>query len=137
MFVRICFVFIITVAIVSLVQSCDLDSGKYVPIDEETDIARLDSMYTEILEMVGEAECSGSLDCRYVAFGDKPCGGPWSYLIYSVKTVDEDLLLMRVSQYNNFNEILNQEYGWASDCMVVPVPNVGCKDGHCVDLNSQ
>jgi hypothetical protein len=134
---RICFVFIFTIAIVSLIQSCDLDSGRYVPIEEETDIARLDSMRLEILEMIGEAECSNSLDCRYVAFGAKPCGGPWRYLIYSVVTVNENVLLARVAEYNNFNEILNQEYGWVSDCAIVPVPTVGCKDGHCVDLSTQ
>lgn len=129
---RICFVFIIVVSIVCLVQSCG-----YELIDEETDKARLDSMRYEILAMVGEANCSNSSNCRYVAFGDKPCGGPWSYLIYSITTVNERVLLMRVSEYNHFNEILNVEYGWDSDCSLVPVPTVGCRNGHCVDLSIQ
>ena len=38
--------------------------------------------------LIGDAACKSDADCRAIAFGDKPCGGPWSYKIYSVTSVD-------------------------------------------------
>jgi hypothetical protein len=130
---RIRFVLIFVVSIACLMQSCE----KYEAKDEESDIARLNSMRGEILEMAGGAKCFNSSNCRYISLGVKACGGPAGYLIYSVVTVNEIELLRRVEEYNRFNKILIEEYGWISDCMVVPAPVVGCKDGQCVNLNTQ
>lgn len=130
---RICFVLIFVISTASLMQSCE----KYEATYEESDIARLDGMRNEILRMVGGANCYNSSSCRCIAFGVKACGGPAGYLIYSAGTVNEVELLKRVGEYNRFNKSLIEEYGWISDCSVTPVPVVGCKDGHCVNLSAQ
>lgn len=104
--------------------------------DEEADRARLFRMRQEIEELIGEAICTESSECHSIAFGAKPCGGPWEYLIYSTSTVDTYTLQQRVEEYNSFNEILNQRYGWISDCSLPNRPTVGCRDGRCVDIGS-
>jgi hypothetical protein len=101
---------------------------------EESDRARLEEMHQDIVEFVGEPTCSGSEDCRFIAFGAKPCGGPWEYLIYSASTVDTLELQHMVETYNRFNDELNRRYGWVSECSVPPVPNLDCREGRCVDL---
>ena len=102
------------------------------PLDEAADIARMDKMEVEIDDLIGEPTCKDAKDCRVIAFGDKPCGGPWSYKIYSVSAVDTVELAGLVADYNKFNKTLNARYSWMSDCMVVMPPNVGCVDGFCV-----
>ncbi len=105
------------------------------PLDEAADRARLVKMETEIDDLIGEATCKDAKDCRSIAFGDKPCGGPWSYKIYSVSDLDSlqlaDLADL-VDAYNKFNGVLNERYGWMSDCMVVMPPNIDCVEGRCV-----
>src|SRR5690554_7117069 len=27
--------------------------------------------------------CNETYECRFIAFGNKPCGGPWEYLVYT------------------------------------------------------
>jgi hypothetical protein len=101
--------------------------------NEAVDRDRLLRMEQEILSFIGESSCSDSTECRYIAFGDKPCGGPWKYLIYSASEVDSVDLIRRVTAYNRFNKDLNHRYGWMSDCSVPIPPNLGCSDGLCVD----
>ena len=123
---RFAFLFVITTTLV-LCTGCGED-------DEADDIARLEKMEREIISFIGEASCDDSTDCRYIAFGAKPCGGPWRYLVYSVATLDTLELTFRVAAYNEFNAELNRRYGWMSDCSVPSRPTPGCRDGKCVDL---
>jgi hypothetical protein len=102
--------------------------------DEADDVAQLEKMGQEIIRFIGDAACDDSTDCRYIAFGAKPCGGPWKYLVYSVATLDTVELALRVAVYNEFNRELNLRYGWMSDCSVPGPPNPGCREGRCVDL---
>ena len=105
--------------------------------DEAANVVRLEAMKQEILDLVGVAACEGDADCRFIALGDKPCGGPWRYLVYSVTTVDTVTLATKVAAYNAFNRQLNEKYGWKSDCSVPAPPNVGCRQGRCADLGSR
>jgi hypothetical protein len=102
------------------------------PFDEAADRARLAKLETGIDDLIGEAVCKDGKDCRVIAFGAKPCGGPWSYKVFSASAVDTTALAGLVDDYNKFNRTLNDRYGWMSDCAVVMPPNVGCVEGRCV-----
>jgi len=127
---RILALFSILFAVCSLGAVCCEDSGEF---DEAADRARLDSMRNHIQGLVGSADCSESAHCRNIAFGAKPCGGPWEYLIYSVTAADADELDDLVSEYNAFEGKLNKRYGWISDCSTPGLPQPVCRDGRCVD----
>lgn len=99
--------------------------------DEAADVARLEAMEREIDDLIGDAACAGGADCRAVAFGAKPCGGPWTYKVFSVATVDTAELLRLVKTYNTYNARLNETWGWASDCAFVGEPDVDCVEGRC------
>ena len=73
---------LISISICCLFTVCDLHYA------EEVDRARLEGMRQDIIEFIGEPTCKDSTNCRSIAFGDKPCGGPWEYLIYSVVEFD-------------------------------------------------
>ena len=102
--------------------------------DEALEWACLERMGDEIRALRGDPLCSDSTECRFIAFGSKPCGGPWRYLIYSVSTVDTVELARRVAEYNEFEWVLNRRYARGSDCRIVSQPVLGCRDGRCVDL---
>jgi hypothetical protein len=104
-------------------------------MDEVADMAKLTQDEEEIRTLIGTPTCTCAGDARYIAFGTKPCGGPWLYLIYSTVDTDTLLLTRKVQAYNRFNARLNRKYGWTSDCSVPSPPVVGCQAGRCVDLS--
>lgn len=102
------------------------------PNDKEEDLRILARLEADIDLLIGEAACVGDDDCRALPFGEKPCGGPWSYKVFSISATDSVELAGMIDHYNEFNHILNERYGWMSDCMYVMPPAVDCYKGQCV-----
>jgi len=127
-----CFFILLAAAVLGCNGSNRLSGGAW---SETRDRAQLEAWREDILAMVKDPACSDSTECRCIGLGAKPCGGPWEYLIYSVSSVDTSALVEEVAEYNNLNAVLNQRYGWVSDCSITRVPNLGCRDGKCVDLD--
>ena len=100
-------------------------------LDEDQNVMILQGKERAIDELIGDAACRGGGDCRSIAFGVKPCGGPWKYKIFNAAEVDTVELKRLVADYDHFNAVLNERYGWTSDCSFVGEPAVGCVDGHC------
>lgn len=84
-----------------------------------------------ILNYINSFQCSATTGCSSIAFGAKPCGGPWEYLVFS-NNVNLPQLQQMVSEYNTMNQQFNASTGAASDCMFVgPPSNIGCVNGQC------
>ncbi len=100
------------------------------------DLAQLEMMKAEILDFIGEPSCSQVSECAAIAFGSKPCGGPWTYLVYSKTTVDAEDLQDMVDEYNAFNDIVNRRHRIWSNCAFVGAPTLECVEMLCVGLDS-
>lgn len=88
-----------------------------------------------ILDYINSFQCSATSGCSSIAFGEKPCGGPWEYLVYS-NNVNAAQLQQMVSEYNVLNLEFNTISGAGSDCMFVNKPtNIGCANGKCGIIN--
>ncbi|KAB2923939.1 MAG: hypothetical protein F9K22_07610 [Bacteroidetes bacterium] len=97
----------------------------------ESDEQDLRQRREQIQLLLSSAACSGSAECRYTAFGSKPCGGPWEYLVYPA-TMDTVRFLAMVKAYNEREDAYNRTWGMMSDCMAVgPPDSVACIDGRC------
>lgn len=84
-----------------------------------------------ILDYIATFPCDASVGCDFLAFGSKPCGGPWEYLVFS-NAVDLNYLTTKVNNYNELENQYNIETGAVSDCMaVLPPEEVGCVNGVC------
>jgi len=104
---------------------------KSIPATQQGSSDLLKQRYAEIKTMIGDAKASDVQQCRKVAFGYKACGGPASYLIYSVQGMDEALLLQKVSEYNALAKAEAQRLGLMSDCAMVLEPSVVLVEGVC------
>ena len=85
-----------------------------------------------IREMVGDASCDDESACASMAFGAKPCGGPWEYLVYCADSVDEDALQNSVDEYFEMNQQYNMDNGVTSDCAMVEAPELELYEGICM-----
>jgi hypothetical protein len=96
--------------------------------------AQLETKKQEIQNYINSFICSESTGCSYIAFGAKPCGGPWSYLVYS-NTVNAVKLKEMVADYNEMNRLYNIQTNAISDCMaILPPKEVKCINGVCTAL---
>ena len=101
----------------------------------EDRISELQELKTEIDELIALSICTESSECKVIAFGSKPCGGPWEYLVYS-SSIDEEQLEALVETYNILEEDYNLNCDTASDCMFVTEPTeLACEDGKCIIVN--
>jgi hypothetical protein len=102
------------------------------PVAAQGDLLeRLTELGREITELIGPAACESDEQCRVIAFGSKPCGGPASYRVYSSLDTDTALLEARVSEYNRLAVQYNRETKAMSDCSMVLAPMAYCATGKC------
>ena len=104
-------------------------------VSDDVTSAQLETKKQEIQNYIKSFGCSESAGCSFIAFGSKPCGGPWSYLVFS-NSINLTKLEEMVKDYNEMNKLYNIQTGAASDCMFVSPPTeVKCVNGVCTIIN--
>lgn len=121
-------IFFVGILLLSLF-SCD-----QVPVEltnQEADEARLAEMLAEIELLISDKSCTKDGKCTVMAYGAKACGGPVGYLVYSSGNVNETQLKDLVEEFTELQSLMNDEYGYISDCSIPNPPDVSCLDGNC------
>ncbi|TXE08528.1 hypothetical protein ES711_08470 [Gelidibacter salicanalis] len=94
----------------------------------------LNEMKTTIQNLADTSVCNAAFECRSIALGSKPCGGPWGYLVYST-SIDTLKLSNLVATYNQQEKLMNTECGLISDCSFVSPPQqLECKNNRCIAI---
>jgi hypothetical protein len=121
--------YILKIAILGFVlfMACSKETT-LTPADEDQQLAQLGK---DIEEFAKNKACSGGDNCRSMAMGSKACGGPTSYIIYSLSNTDEKQLSDKVKQYTDLQKALNIKYNRISDCSLLVPPTVDCLNGVC------
>lgn len=123
--------FLVPLCLLMLSTQCDEDSES---ISKEEQEQELMALKTEIENLANTPICDGDFECKFIAFGSKPCGGPQSYLIYST-SIDTEQLESLVETYNQNEARYNAENGIFSDCSIVmPPTRVNCENNTCVPV---
>ena len=103
-------------------QACQAQTGA---VDEAALLAR-------IRGAVGEAKCSDNSQCRTLAIGEKPCGGPEQWLPYSSATAPVEPLKAWSAELSAAAKRRNASSGMAGNCSYTPDPGAACVAGRCV-----
>ena len=90
----------------------------------------------DINQLIG-LSCTSNTQCKTIGYGDSPCGGYASYLVYSTTDTDEAALKKEVNKYNAIDKIKNQKEGIVGICRHIPAPATRCKANKCVATNNQ
>lgn len=118
--------------ICTLLTACKLDddaSSSY-----NNDLQVLLNLKSDIETLASSSVCNDASECRFISFGSKPCGGPWTYLVYST-SIDTEALENQVAQYNQLENIFNTQYGVLSDCALAVEPiDIVCENNECVPV---
>ena len=93
--------------------------------------AELQAQKAAVVECANSGSCTEDASCRLMGLGAKPCGGPWSWLVYSA-SMDTIRLATMVDAYNSAESDFNKKWGMFSDCSIAVLPDsVKCLDGKC------
>lgn len=104
------------------------------PRTQESEQQELDALKTDIENFANTSICGDAFECKFIAFGNKPCGGPWDYLVYST-SIDTEQLENMIEGYNRKEDLYNTDWNVASDCSVVTPPtSVDCENNTCVPV---
>ena len=121
LFISLSLIFLVT-------MSCSLEESTK---NQDSDLKALTDLGNEINVLVESSVCIDETECAFIAFGSKPCGGPWGYLVYS-NSIDTDELIAKVDRFNQMQQTYNLTYNIISDCSVVSPPdNLICEDNKC------
>lgn len=124
-------IILLSLLVLTTAMQCNEDNN---PITCEQTLQSLQNYKTTIEALAAASICSDQFECRYVAFGSKPCGGPWEYLVYST-SIDTTELVALVSDYNDQEERYNLNCGAVSDCLAVQPPtSFDCVNERCIPL---
>lgn len=101
------------------------------PTTQEEYELKMKSLHQEIENLVNTGICDETTVCDYLPLGEKACGGPHSYVIFS-SDIDVENLKQMVDEYTQLEKEYNDKFGIPSDCAYVSPPqNIGCVDSKC------
>lgn len=107
--------------------SCSSDDGQ---------TEDLDTQLNALMALSESVSCGDDSEWRIAGLGAKPCGGPSSYIAYSIR-IDTTDFLRRLENYNEAVRAKNEREGLISDCALAPAPSrVQCQDGKPVLIYS-
>ncbi len=110
------------------------DDEDNLPTSKESEQKALNNSKKAIEALAATSVCNETTTCKFIALGSKPCGGPWSYLVYST-SIDVKKLETMVEAYNKSEAAFNQKWNIASDCAyAMPPASVNCENNTCVAI---
>lgn len=122
-------IFVVFFSLISIsIIACS--SNKVAKQDNAVE-AQMSSLDKETKHLIGSASCTSASQCHSIGFGHKPCGGFYSYRIYSDKNTDVSKLESKVNQYNALSRELNKKNNLVSNCMMLIQPQLVCRDKSC------
>ncbi len=124
------FIALLLICLIFTAFKCDDDSS----FAFEEDKKELAALKQTIEDVANASVCNENTECKFVAFGSKPCGGPWGYLIYST-SIDVETLETLVEEYNQKEADFNTNHNVISDCaFVMPPTGLICENNTCIPV---
>jgi hypothetical protein len=105
-------------------------SGIAAAVDPATGAASApasEALRAKVVELIGDAGCDGQGQCHVAGLGQRPCGGPESWLPWSTKATDPRVLQDAVIELAKARIGENKAAGLLSDCQVRPDPSAVCR----------
>lgn len=88
-------------------------------------------LHQRMQRLTEDKSCRETAECKVLAVGNRPCGGPEQYLPYSAVNTDEKLLAITNDRYTKLKQQQQQRLGMRSTCQMLPTPLAQCKLRQC------
>jgi len=82
--------------------------------------------------LTSDKGCDSDQQCKVLPVGARPCGGPDSFMVYSVAQTDEKMLQFTADRYQQLKRKQNDKLGLVSTCQMLMEPTASCQNHQCV-----
>jgi hypothetical protein len=89
--------------------------------------ARIDIIEAEVRTRIGPAACTSDGECRVLPMGALACGGPSSFVPYSIRATDEGALGRLSADHRALSAEQQKERAAVGPCIALPVPEAYCE----------
>jgi len=89
-------------------------------------------LYQRLQRLTTDKSCIEDQQCRVLAVGSRPCGGPEQFLAYSSTQTDSKLLAITNDRYRKIKQEQQLRLGLLSNCQMLTEPAVQCQQQQCV-----
>jgi hypothetical protein len=98
---------------------------------QESGQERVQRLEREARALATAGGCQSSRECRTAPVGDRPCGGPRTYVVYCARTTDSVALFRKLDELARAEREYNREQGLMSTCEFRTPPPVESTGGVC------
>jgi len=104
--------------------------------DENKTVSRvaIHAANTQLKTLTENTSCDTSTQCRVLPVGNRACGGPSSYLIYSTKHSNNEEVEKLAEHITSLESQFNAQTGMMSICQHLTAPATQCSDNKCVKV---
>ncbi|MEQ3512565.1 hypothetical protein ABMY35_04200 [Pseudoalteromonas sp. BZB3] len=95
----------------------------------------LNSLRADISAIEKNNECDSNAQCKVIAAGNRACGGPSHYMLYSTKTTTDETAKTVADKLTKYESLYNAQSGMQSICAMLTKPTTQCINNKCVTLN--
>ena len=128
-------IFIVVASAVTQAQT----PGAKTPVATAAELRAQRAGLTRQIEILNETlTCTTASDCESIEIGEKPCGGPVSYLITSQLNPNTAQMRKLAEQVGKIDKAiaLSNESGLVSDCRYLDAPKLACEKERCAQVKS-
>ena len=95
----------------------------------------LNSLRADISAIEKNNECDSNTQCKVIAAGNRACGGPSHYMLYSTKTTTDETAKAVADKLSKYESLYNAQSGMQSICAMLTKPTTQCINNKCVTLS--
>ena len=100
--------------------------------DDEQDYRdRREDALARLETVIGTPSARDVVSCATVPVGERACGGPAAYVVYSSETADPVEVIRVAASVTALDREANAQFGYASTCELIAEPEVVLVGGTC------
>lgn len=96
---------------------------------------KLNSLRAKVTLIEQANECDSNAQCKVIAAGNRPCGGPSHYMLYSTKITSDEKAKSVADELTKYESLHNAQTGMQSICAMLTKPTTQCINNKCVTLS--
>lgn len=84
-----------------------------------------------LANVISDKSCDATYQCRVIGFGERACGGPSRFAIYSIKNSKQEDVEFLANEITQFEKVYNESSKAFSTCEHNPSPQTLCIANTC------
>ena len=110
----------------SLLAGCQISSN-----NKPNQVATITDAENKLTMLISDKSCDASFQCRVISYGERACGGPSRFDIYSIKNAKQEEVEFLANEITLFEQRYNQSNNAFSTCEHNTAPQTLCISKQC------